>query len=368
MTQRLWTATLAPIGRPSLTGRIISPDCVITTREGALLFAPDGSAIGSITDVSVIDGYLVATGTLDPNQDYPNTTPTFDGGLYDQYTFAPLNGDDPLAVGITFHTLEVSTVRTGFETDWPNNPDIGFIQNWCIHLEHTDDLIPFPNRELAELKRDEFARWWDTYRATRATEGVTLPECVATVKPWPYDDTTFNETLEDLRADDPDGWLSFTSPEAQEILRAQSQTVAKALKDLCADGPEGRSSSTNPEALGVLDSIQEVLRAQRGTATSSPGQARPETLDDLHTGNPDRLSLPPDNEETTTAWLENLDPSEVASRLARHWESISDADQDLFTDTHAAVMRLWDSISDEDRELFARAQKALVRILDARMI
>lgn len=334
MTQKPWIATLAPVGTASATGQVISPNCKITIRDGASLRGPYGVRIGTLTEASLRNGYLVASGDLDPGQEIPDgTTPTFDGSSGSRRIFGPVDSDDGQVSGgiVFFHILGLDRVQAALRSEKPrwDDREIRFTNGWCLHLKHMGDLIPFPSRELAELKRDEFTTWWETYRKERAKEGVTLPESVAEVKPWPYDQISFAEALEDLRADDPDGWLSFTSPEAQGILKTQSSTVAKALEQL------------------------------------RPSPA--ETLDDLHTGNPDRLSLLSDS-AGTTARVENPDLAEIAFRLGEHWAAISEADRNLFIDTHAITIRIWDSISEEDRDLLTKAQIALVRLLDARMI
>jgi len=112
MTQQTtWAATLAPIGKPDPAGRTIDPDCVITVREGALLFALDGTRIGRVTGASVIDGHLVVAGTLDPNRTLPNALPTFDAGYNDRRTFGPVDSDDPGSGTVTYHTMEINAVR-----------------------------------------------------------------------------------------------------------------------------------------------------------------------------------------------------------------------------------------------------------------
>lgn len=130
MTQHTtWAATLAPIGKSDPTGRTIDPDCVITVREGALLFAPDGSPIGRVTGASVIDGHLVVAGTLDPDRTLPNALPTFDAGYNDRRTFGPIDSDDPGSGTVTYHTMEINAVRTGFDPAWPEDPEIMFARN-----------------------------------------------------------------------------------------------------------------------------------------------------------------------------------------------------------------------------------------------
>lgn len=213
MTQRqTWSATIAPIGNPGTTGQTIDPDCVITVREGAPLFAPDGSLIGRVTGASVIDGHLVVSGTLSPGSTLPNAVPTFDAGHNDRCTFGPVDSDNSSPVTITFHTLEINTVRTGFTSVWPDDTEIMFARNWCVHVLGSDDLIPMPDYATADRAATRFNRWWQNYLTRRRQqEGVYLPDTSATVRPWPYDADDPDGhavALAELRADDPDGWLT----------------------------------------------------------------------------------------------------------------------------------------------------------------
>lgn len=205
MTQQTWIAVLAPIGIAGSTGQIIDPECVITVRDGAPLFAPNGSLVGLVTGASVVDGYLTVTGTLYPDRDIPNALPTFDS------VFAPLHSDDPDVGTFTFHTLTVNAVRTGFEPAWSDSK-IMFARNWCVHVLGSDDLIPMPDYATADRAATRFNRWWQNYLTRRRQqEGVYLPDTSATVRPWPYDADDPNghaRALAELREDDPDEWLS----------------------------------------------------------------------------------------------------------------------------------------------------------------
>jgi len=211
MTQNtIWAANLAPIGKSDPTGRIIDPDCVITVREGAPIFAPDGSPIGRVTGASVIDGHIVVTGILDSDRTIPNALPTFDAGHNDRCTFELVDSDGPSGT-ITFHTLTITAVRSGFEPAW-SDPEIMFAHDWCVHVLGPDDLIPMPDYATANRAATRFNHWWQDYRARRKEqEDADLPETPAIVRPWPYDADDPNghaQALAELRADDPDGWLS----------------------------------------------------------------------------------------------------------------------------------------------------------------
>jgi hypothetical protein len=212
MTQTsTWAATLARIGEVGLNDQIIDPACVITVSDGAPLLTRDGTRIGEVIGASVIDGYLVVTGTLDPDRTIPNALPTFDGGPHDRRTFSPVDSDGPHCGTTTFHTLTVTAVRSGFEPAW-SNPEIMFARDWCVQVLGPDDLIPMPDYATADRAATRFNRWWQDYRARRLNDdGVDLPETPAIVCPWPYDADDPNghaEALAALSADDPDGWLS----------------------------------------------------------------------------------------------------------------------------------------------------------------
>lgn len=108
--------------------------------------------------------------------------------------------------------MEINTVRTGFDPAWTDDPEIMFARDWCVHLVGPDDLIPMPDYATADRAATRFNRWWQDYRARRKEqEDVDLPETPAIVRPWPYDADDPNghaKALSDLRADDPEGWLS----------------------------------------------------------------------------------------------------------------------------------------------------------------
>lgn len=214
MTQHpTWAATIAPIDRPGSTGQTIDPQCVIIVRDGAPLLDPDGVPIGRVTDASIIDGYVVATGTLDPGRDLPDATPTFDADTTDQ-SFGHVDGDVRIVSGrgrpdgtVTFTTLEICAVRSGFEPAWPD-AQIMFSRDWCVHVVGPDDLIAMPDYATAERAAGRFNAWWKRYLARRGeTDGVGLPESPAVVRPWPYD-TGHPAALAELQADDSEGWLS----------------------------------------------------------------------------------------------------------------------------------------------------------------
>lgn len=154
MTQQsTWVATLAPVDEPSTTGHAIDPKCVITVRDGAPLIAPDGSPIGRITGASIIDGHLVVTGTLDPGQDIPNALPTFESGANDRRTFGPVDSDDPRPGTVTFHTMEINAVRTGYEPAW-SDPEIMFSAGWCAPSEPIHDLYEIAEREFTSFRTE----------------------------------------------------------------------------------------------------------------------------------------------------------------------------------------------------------------------
>lgn len=209
MTQQPdWAAILAPIGKPGTTGQTIASDCVITVREGAPLFDRiTGDAIGKVTGTEVFDGYLVATGTLHPGQDLPDTNPTFDSGFNDQCTFGPLDSDEPNAGTVTYLALEVNRVYAGYDPAWPD-PRIGFTNRWCVHTIGPDDLIPMPDHAMAERAAARFNTWWQDYRNSRQSDGLDLPTTPARVEPWPYGEDAHSAALAELRDDDPDGWLT----------------------------------------------------------------------------------------------------------------------------------------------------------------
>lgn len=215
MTQNpTWAATLAPIGKAGITGQIIDPECVITVRDGAPLFAPDGSPIGRVTGVSVVDGYIVATGTIDHDRNLldvlvdaiPDVLPTFDVGANDRRTFGPVNDDGTHCGTVTFHTMEIGAVRAGYEPAWTDS-EIMFSEDWCVHVLGPDDLIAMPDYATAARSARRFNAWWHKYRTQREEDGVDLPETPAIVRPWPYD-TGHPAALAELQANDPEGWLS----------------------------------------------------------------------------------------------------------------------------------------------------------------
>lgn len=222
MTQHpTWAATIAPIDRPGSTGQTIDPQCVITVRDGAPLFDHYGVPIGRVTGATVVDGYVVATGTLDPGRDLPDAAPTFDADTPDP-SFGHVDGDVRIVSGrgrpdgtVTFTTLEIYAVRSGFEPAWSDpfepaqpDPQIMFSRDWCVHIVGPDDLIAMPDYATAERAAGRFNDWWKRYLEQRGeTDGVGLPESPAVVRPWPYS-TGHPEALAELQADDPDGWLS----------------------------------------------------------------------------------------------------------------------------------------------------------------
>lgn len=103
-----WSAVLAPVGVLGETGQIISPECVITVREGALLSDAEGTPIGRVDSATVVDGYITVTGVLDEATDLSVAKPTFDGSPYDRRLFGP--PDNPT---VTFETLEIGRVWFG---------------------------------------------------------------------------------------------------------------------------------------------------------------------------------------------------------------------------------------------------------------
>lgn len=214
MTQQpIWAATLAPIDRAGSTGMIITSDCVITVRPGAALVARSEPGhrvlrrVGQVTGASVIDGYLVAVGTLAPGFDVPTTLPTFDSGYSDLRTFNPADSDGPYVGTTTFHTLEINRVCAGFGPTWPD-AEIRFSRTWCIHLLGPDDLIPMPDYATADRSATRFNTFWEGYVAQRPADGVDFAGAPAIVRPWPYADDEHAAALDELRADDPEGWLS----------------------------------------------------------------------------------------------------------------------------------------------------------------
>jgi hypothetical protein len=211
MTQRnTWSATLAPIGVCGQTGQTIDPECVITVRYNAPIVDPDGTPIGVVDAATILDGHLVVTGTLDSGRNLPNALPTFDVSPYDRLTFDPFDGDDGNVGKATFHTIEINTVRTGFKPAWPDDTKIRFSNDWCVYVPGPDDLIPMPDKATADRAAIRFNQWWKDYRTRRCNDdGVDLPDIpAAIVRPWPYDTDGHAEALAELRADDPDGWLS----------------------------------------------------------------------------------------------------------------------------------------------------------------
>ena len=85
---------------------------------------------------------------------------------------------------------------------------------WCIHLSGPDDLIPMPNRTMADRQADRFNQWWSTYRGERDV----LPVLSAEVISWPSAPADHAEALAELRADDPDGWLQEpATPETPRV-------------------------------------------------------------------------------------------------------------------------------------------------------
>jgi hypothetical protein len=194
MTQQThWAATLAPVGRASWDNKTIDPECVITVSVGAPLLALDGTRIGEVTEASILELHVVATGVLDPGSTIPNATPTFQGGLHDRRTFCRSSGMT------TFHTLTVTAVHTSFASVW-SDPEIMFARDWCVHVLGPDDLVPMPDYATAYRATTRFNHCWQDY----------LPGTPAIVRPWPYDAENPNghaEALAELRADDPEGWL-----------------------------------------------------------------------------------------------------------------------------------------------------------------
>lgn len=206
MTQT-WSATLAPIGEASRDNRIIDPACVITVSDGAPLLTHDGTRIGEVTSASVIDGYLVVTGILEPDRTIPNALPTFDVGHHDRRTFSPVDSDGPHYGTTTFHTLTITAVRAGFEPTWSDS-EIMFTHDWCVHVLGPDELIAMPDHVTADRAATRFNNVWQQYRAQLVDKPeIDLPETPAVVRPWPYA-YGHAEALAALRADDPDGWLS----------------------------------------------------------------------------------------------------------------------------------------------------------------
>lgn len=213
MTQTTtWTAILAPTGERGATGQIIAHDCEITVRDGAPLLGTSGVPIGLVDTATILDGHLIATGTLDPGQDLPTAAPTFDVGPddTDEHTIDLDDGDGPDAGSTTYRHLSIHAVRTEFSPVW-SEPGIGFVRNWCVHVIGPDDLIPMPDHATAVRGADRFNTWWDRYHADRVAEdprmAEMLPRVNATVRPWPYGSDEHALALADLRADDPDGWL-----------------------------------------------------------------------------------------------------------------------------------------------------------------
>jgi hypothetical protein len=211
MTQRnTWAAALAPIGVRAETGQIIDPECVVTVRDFAPILAPDGAPIGVVTHVEIIDGHIVAVGTLNTGRDLPDARPTFEVGLLNRRTFGDADSDENRAGTVTFTALEINAVRSNLDPAWPDDPEIRFTRDWCVHVIGPDDLIPMPDHATAVRAANRFNRWWRNYLARRSDDGVDLPPVPAVVRPWPYsadDPDDHAKALAELRADDPEGWL-----------------------------------------------------------------------------------------------------------------------------------------------------------------
>lgn len=117
-----WFAVLAPVGVRGETGQVISPDCVVTVREGAPLVGQKGDSIGRVDRAAIVDGWLSAAGVLDEAIDLSAEEPVFTGGPSDQCAFGPF--DEPT---VTFSTLEITEVRfsRSLEPAW-SDPMISF--------------------------------------------------------------------------------------------------------------------------------------------------------------------------------------------------------------------------------------------------
>jgi hypothetical protein len=77
---------------------------------------------------------------------------------------------------------------------------------WCVYITGMDDLIPMPDRAMAERRATHFNQWSEEYQKQR-DPSRDWPVPRAEVKPWPYAPADHAEALAELRDDDPDGWL-----------------------------------------------------------------------------------------------------------------------------------------------------------------
>lgn len=114
-----WTAVLAPIGVETPDGRYLDPDCVITLADtGAPLYGHSRTVIGRVARVSIVDGYLTASGTMDIGLSVPVGLPTMD-------LYPSVASWDEEATRMTFTAGTIRAVRVGYAPAW-GDPRIQF--------------------------------------------------------------------------------------------------------------------------------------------------------------------------------------------------------------------------------------------------